>query len=234
MTGHTRSGPADTYNYDMFAPAPYIDGGCDGPTPGTAFGDAVVWHVDGTATTLGALADGRTLVVELGSTTCPLYRGNVPRMRRVAERHPEVAWLLLYTREAHPGERRGAHASLADKCEAAAELPQEADEWRTVVVDDLDGTLHRRLGAAPNSAVVLDGQARIVAWLHDNDPRAVDVVLRDLRAGRAVSPPSPVFRPATPATTVRTLLRGGWRALADFVRAFPVLARYRLSGGPDC
>jgi hypothetical protein len=201
--------------------------------PGEDLSAAPVWHLDGSPTTLAEFVDGVT-VLEAGSTTCPLYRGNVERMRRVAARHPEVAFAVLYTREAHPGGRRGRHRDLHDKLETAAELPRQAGEWRDIFVDSIDGALHRQLAGAPNSVLVLDPGARVIRWMHDADPAALDEVLRALRER---CPPEEVhasFRPPPPHVALRALLRGGLKAVWDFSLAMPTLIRYRLRGGASC
>ncbi len=224
-----RTTPAQAYNYDAFEPGPYIATDCDGPPPGSNLGDVEVERLDGTTTTLAAVA-GHTLVLETGSTTCPLYRGNVARMRRIAERHPDATFALLYTREAHPGERRGRHRDMDDKRAAAAGVAKAAAEWRTILIDDIDGTLHRRLEGAPNSVTVLDASGTVLAYFHDSDPRAVSRFLE----GRHAAPIRARFRPAPPVATARALLTGGWQAVRDFVRGLPALARYRITGGPAC
>ncbi len=227
------STPDHTYNYDTFRPGPYVEGGCDGPEHGVRLGDVTVWRADGTPTSLTQFVDGVT-VLEAGSTTCPLYRGNVRRMRRVARKHPGVAFVVLYTREAHPGGRRGPHRDLEDKLATAAELPQEAGEWRQVVVDDVDGPLHRRLAGAPNSVLFLDGQAEVIRWLHDADPAAVDAVLDALDNGRSPGQARASFQPPPPHIALRALLRGGPKAVWDFALGMPTLLRYRLTGGASC
>jgi hypothetical protein len=227
------STPAQAYNYDVFEPAPYVTAACDGPTPDEDLSHETVRTLDGAVVRLGELT-GQVLVLETGSTTCPLYRGNIRRMARVADRHPEAAFVVLYTREAHPGERRGAHRSLDDKLLIASQLTEDAGEWRTILVDDLDGVLHHRLEGAPNSVTVLDGEGRVVVYLHDSDPSAVDRVLDDLAAGRPPRAPRSRFRPPTPRTAIGALRRGGWQAIRDFARGFPELVRWRLRGGPGC
>ena len=121
------STPAHTYNYETFRLTPHIDGGCDGPISGQDLGDYRVYRHDGAPSSLSELVDGLT-VIETGSTTCPLYASNVSPMRAVSEGHPGVRFLMLYTREAHPGGSRSAHTSLQDKVEAASGLPSAAGE----------------------------------------------------------------------------------------------------------
>ena len=224
--------PADTYNYDTFRPAPYVEGGCDGPAPGDDLAGYDVALPDGSAASLGEIVEGLT-VIETGSTTCPLYCANVSPMRAVAERHPEVRFAVLYTREAHPGGRRGAHTDLADKLEAASGLASEAGEWRTVLVDRLGGDLHRTLAASPNSLVVLDETARVVQWMHDADAEALEQVLTAIPDGQSTAARTS-FHPPSPRIAMRALMRGGPKAVWDFVLGLPVLIRYRLAGGADC
>lgn len=228
-----RTTPADAYNYDIFEPAPYVRSDCTGPTPGTSLAGIEVERLDGTTTTLDALTDG-VVVLETGSTTCPLYRRNIPKMRAVADRHPQATFVLLYTREAHPGERRGAHVDMPDKRSVAASLPDAAGEWREILIDDLDGTLHRRLEGAPDSATILDGSGTVLAYIHDADPAAVAELLGQVRAGRGDLDARIRFRPPTPRVAFAALLTGGWQAVRDFARGLPALAAWRLRGGSTC
>lgn len=201
--------------------------------PGQLLAEVTVRRPAGAVTTLGRFVRGIT-VLEAGSTTCPLYRGNVRPMRKLAETHPTVTFAVLYTREAHPGERRGPHRDIPDKLEAASELRTEAGEWRPILVDDVEGTLHRRLTGAPNSVLILDREARVLRWMHHADPRAVDRVLVALEKGEALGDQRAVFRPPPPHIALRALLRGGVKALWDFLLGLPALVRYRLSGGSPC
>jgi hypothetical protein len=59
-------------------------------------------------------------------------------------------------REAHPGEHLGAHASLDDKVAAARRLRDELGIARPILVDDLEGTVHRAYGLLPNMSWVID------------------------------------------------------------------------------
>ena len=223
--------PTQEYNYSTFRPGPFFEDPCAGPQVGDDLGDHIVRDLGGREARLRDVLT-RTTVLETGSTTCPLYVAQVRPMRRVAERHDDVDFAVLYVREAHPGERRGPHTSLRDKLGAADRLPDDADEWRRTFVDDLEGTLHRALSASPDTVVVLDADGTVLAWLRENDATAVDAVLEGLTAGEAVVP-SPRFRPPPPRA-VAALGRGGRRAVWDFVRGLPTLVRHRLAGPVDC
>jgi len=226
------STPDTTYNYSTFRPGPYIEGSCDGPSPGDFLGDFAVFDVEARLWRVGDLVDGVT-VIETGSTTCPLYCAQIEPMRRVSSRHGDVRFVMLYTREAHPGERRGPHLSTDDKLEEAARIADSAGEWREVWIDRLEGDLHQRLAGSPNSVTILDSEARVLAWLHDSDAGAVEQLLDGLSRGDVPSDVRSKFRPPSPRA-IAALLRGGWKAVWDFALGFPSLAAYRLSGGPDC
>ena len=220
------STPDEVYNYDTFRPAAYIGRHGRQPIPGDDLSDSTVYRLDGTRITLGEMVD-RLTVLETASTTCPLFSASVSPMAEVANRHPGVGFLVLYIREAHPGGRQGPHLNLQQKLAAAATLPAALGETRTIVVDAHDGPLHRVLGGAPNSLVVLDERARILTSMCEADSTALDRVLCGLEAGNLVSV-TPRFRLPSPRVTLRALRRGGPRALRDFAIGLPALARYRF------
>jgi hypothetical protein len=91
---------------------------------------------------------GRPVVLEFGSYTCPIFSDRVPDMERLAREHPEGTFLVIYSREAHPGEQRGAHRSLTEKRAAGHKLALEEAIARRVLVDGLDGSTHRAYGGA--------------------------------------------------------------------------------------
>jgi len=171
---------------------------------------------------------GQPVVLETGSVTCGVYADKVDWWREIAERHPEARFVLLYVREAHPGERTDAHRSWQDKREAAARLKAEWGEWREVWVDDWEGTAHRMLGALPNMMYVLDAEGGIVLRANWSDPEAADRVLdafphNDAPSGIHIHDPLP-----SPLVALRGLFKGGGRAVWDFVRAAPSLLPKRL------
>jgi hypothetical protein len=171
---------------------------------------------------------GQPVILETGSVTCGIYADKVDWWHRVAERHPEARFLLLYVREAHPGERTDAHRSWQDKRAAATRVEAEWGEWREVWVDDLEGTVHRMLGALPVMMYVLDSRGRIVLRANWSDPDAAGKALDALRrgedpAGIAVGDPLP-----SPFVALRGLIKGGFRAVVDFARALPSLIAKRI------
>lgn len=229
---------AAEYNYRHFAASHYFDGedhrrvrARDEAPSGT------LETLDGEPVSLSDCWADRPAVIEFGSLTCPVFRAAVDPMNRLASRYADaVDFYVVYTREAHPGKRRGPHRTMAEKREAAREAAAELAD-RTVLVDDLDGTVHRAFDAMPNSVslVGLHGTVAYRAdWLEPADlQRAIDSLLVAGGAGEAVADldPRDNFHAPSPA-----LLRGAWRAFGragvdsavDFATALPALARERV------
>lgn len=205
----------------------------DGPKPGTTAPDFSAESLDGGRLTLSAL-QGKPVVLEFGSYTCPIFCGQIPAMEAAARRHPEATFLVVYTREAHPGEVTPHHRTLADKRAAARRLVTEEQLIRRVLVDDLDGTVHRAYGGAWDTVYVLDADRTILlrqAWTH---PADVEHVLDELAAGNAVTPRETVnMAPPGPQPMGHGLLRGGEQALFDFYRTAPPPIQERLRESPS-
>ena len=210
------------YNYSRFQPSFYDLASFDGPKIGEFLPDLTLTDVDGEPRELSEFA-GRTVVVETGSVTCPMYAKGIPAMNRLAHDHPDVAFVTLYVREAHPGERIGAHRTDTDKRQRAGTVRRVLGDERLILVDDVDGTAHRRLGLLPNMVYVVGPDGRVVFRGDWTDSAAVEAVLTGTadRAER-VREHYPPAKPS-PRTAVTTLLNGGWRALFDFAVGLPAL-----------
>ncbi len=101
---------------------------------------------------------------------------------------------------------------------------------RTVLVDDVEGTVHRLYGAVWDAVFVLDPEATIVLRRAWNDPNEVREALDALAAGRFPEPRESVqmVRTASPGGFGHGLLRGGEQALKDFYQSAPPPVRDRL------
>ena len=62
--------------------------------------------------------------------------------------------MFIYTREAHPGENVPCHDSFERKLASAKLLAEEAGIRRDILVDDLEGTVHRAYGLMPNLSLI--------------------------------------------------------------------------------
>lgn len=202
----------------------------EGPRTGDVAPDFELPDLDGTTVRLRELR-GRPIAIEFGSYSCPIFSDRVPEMERLAREHDETDFLVIVVREAHPGELQRRHATLAEKNIAARKLVLEEGLRRRVLIDDLQGTVHRAYGGGWNPVYVLDKEGKVVfrrAW---NLPGDVDATLNALRD--ASSPPAgetvemaPL--PGRQAIGLRLLERGGREALLDFYRGAPDPVRRRL------
>lgn len=72
--------------------------------------------------------------------------GARPGLLHLARDHRDrVTFATIYVREAHPGERAPHHESGEQKLAQARRYAAEDEIPWTVAVDDVDGSVHRRL-----------------------------------------------------------------------------------------
>ena len=103
--------------------------------------------------------------------------------------------MLVYTREAHPGERIPHHSSLAQKLEHARLFQERWSVRRDILVDELDGPVHRAYGELPNMTYIVNAAGRVVYRADWTDAHSIEWVLEYLRhesaerqTGRRVAP----------------------------------------------
>lgn len=149
------------YNFYRFHPSNYDYERFDGPEAGTDMLEFELYGLDGKPLNLFDYC-GKWLVLETGSLTCPMYVKNINPIKSVMKKYPDVEFLVVYVREAHPGSRQGAHATLAQKLSVARKSQNVYDEIRSVVVDDLDGSMHRAYGSFPNMVYVINPDGVVV------------------------------------------------------------------------
>lgn len=137
--------------------------------------------------------------------------------------------MFIYTREAHPGERVGAHESFAAKLAGARMLRDEIGIRRPILVDDLEGTAHHAYGLLPNMTWVIARGGRIVYKSDWTSAVNVEAFLTRYESGKARRPPTGVvgpylteqveFRDLDRAIFYERLERNGPRARAEFHHA---------------
>ncbi|UGY93443.1 peroxiredoxin family protein [Streptomyces gobiensis] len=218
---------AREYNYEHFSLAGRNLDRLEGVREGESAPDFTATRLDGSRVRLSDYR-GKIVVLEAGSITCPMYERGIDRMNALAYRFPDVAFLVLYTREAHPGENLGPHRSMADKTDAARRVADTDREGRTMLVDDLQGSAHQHYGMMPNTVHIIDSRGVVVFRSMWNDPAVVEQALRQVRQGSEPSALRLRFRPAPPHVLFRVLRRAGWQALRDFAVAFPKVALEHL------
>jgi hypothetical protein len=140
-----------------------------------------------------------------------------------------VAWYFVYTREAHPGEQVGHHATFDDKLANARLLRDEVGITRPIVVDDLEGASHRAYGGLPNMTWVIGRGGRILYKADWTSAANVEAFLTRYQEGRARRPPSGAVAPylteqiehrdVDREAFYARLRRNGPRAYTEFKRA---------------
>lgn len=215
---------AQDYNYRHFDPRGYDPTAFPGPRPGEKAVDFEAETLEGERVRLSDFF-GRPIVLEAGSISCMMYVRNIPTMTDLARRYPDVQFLVLYVREAHPGHKIGPHASQEEKRQRARETVNAEGENRTVLIDDVDGTAHRRYGLWPNFVYVIDAEGVVRMRGDWSKPEKVEQVLAALDSGKVVGQEFYPPKPAPMALNWRVLRRAGLDAAWDFVTAMPALLR---------
>lgn len=215
---------SDPYNYNRFSPEHYDFSEFTGPRPGDTMPDLAVTDLEGKPVRLSDFR-GRVVVLETGSLTCPIYVQEIRAMNRLARDYPDAKFLVLYVREAHPGETLAEHHDIEDKRRRAAMVVEKDHERRQILVDDLDGNAHKKLGGFPNMVYVINPAGKIIFRGNWNHPEKIEEILKsgDFETVR----PRDLYKPEMPSpyTLYKVLARGGNLALWDVIKSAPYLLR---------
>jgi hypothetical protein len=190
MATKTTETSRNKYAYEHLTPKVFYDEVAfndDAPEPGDALPSFVLKTREGAHVPSELLAMRRPILLVTGSITCPMTASANPGLKRLHEKYGDrVQFLTLYVREAHPGEDQEQHRSYQEKVQHARAL-QDRDRlpWR-IIVDDIEGSLHRSLDSKPNAAFLTDREGVIVyrsLWAGDEAglARALDAVSRGRR-----------------------------------------------------
>ena len=98
--------PKTTYNYQRYKMSEYDLGAFPGSKAGELAEDFTIQDQNGSEVSLENYR-GKWVVLETGSITCAMYVKNIPGIKRLQIKYPDVEFLLVYVREAHPGSRLG-------------------------------------------------------------------------------------------------------------------------------
>ncbi|MEO1562687.1 MAG: deiodinase-like protein [Pseudomonadota bacterium] len=209
---------ATSYSYRRFTPEEYDFTVDEGLQAGDIYKDAPLQTLDGEIVNLSDYLQDKPLVLETGSMTCPMYAQSVPPMMKLIEKYPELDHILMYVREAHPGELQPQHRSEADKIKAAKKTKRRYRDDRTILVDDVNGSAHRFYGTMPNSIFVIAPDGKILFRSIWNNADEMDAILGAIANGEPVQSRELKAVPPFSLRAVATLLMGGIIAIWDFVR----------------
>ena len=211
-----------------------------GPKPGDRAPDFKGRTLEGDVVRLSDFSGEKNVVLAFGSATCPMTAGSLRGLNDLAEeyRGDDVEFLFVYVREAHPGDRLPAHQSIDDKIAAAELLREEEEVEIPIMVDDLDGAIHKKYGKLPSPAYLVDKSGRIAFRSLWGRPGEIEAALEELlerQADRGVEHAivhggEDTAMPFSHAAffSYRALERGGSDAIDDFRGAFGLPGRAML------
>lgn len=201
----------------------------DALRPGQRLSNFTLTTTDGDEVSIRDFANGRPLVLVPGSVTCPLTISTLPALQEWSSRYGDrVAFALVYTREAHPGEHIGQPETLDEKTAHACLLTEVHDVDWPVLVDDLEGSVHRALDTKQNSVHIVDADGRLLFRALFAGKESVEKALESVADGKP--PRSSQFggRLSGPMKSIgyidETLSLAGPRASREVLVAMPPMA----------
>jgi peroxiredoxin len=229
---------AKEYNYeaftkDLLAKDVLLDQ-FTGPEPGERAPDFTLQTLDGEEISLHDYRRDANVVLTLGSATCPFTAASIGGLGELYEKYKgqDVAFLFVYVREAHPGERLPSHKSMDAKLNAADIFRREEEIQMPVLVDNLKGGIHRKYGSLPNPTYIVDKSGRVAFRCLWTRPSVINEALQELlerqrdrdvdhaivHSGEDTSMPSVYAM----LHAFRALERGGAKSIRDFRREMGV------------
>ena len=135
--------------------------------------------------------------------------------------------MFVYTREAHPGEKWPHHETMDEKIEHAQRMVERWDMRRPMLVDDLDGPLHRAYGRLPNMSFIVDSAGTIVYKADWTDAHNIEVAadhltheVSELRSGTSMAHFQVEWLPKRPNDNDKffgALAENGPKAVREFI-----------------
>jgi peroxiredoxin len=220
------------YNYDSFTRDLLMkDVATDkigGPRPGDRAPDFEGRTLEGDRVRLSDYKGEKNVVLTFGSATCPFTAGSIGGINDLFEEYNDenTQFLFAYVREAHPGEKLRAHRSMKDKIQAAETFREEEGIDIPIIVDDVDGNIHKEYGKLPNPTYIIDKSGRVAFRSLWTRPGSIEDALEELLERQqergtdhaVVNGGEDTTMPSTYAMlhSYRALERGGNKAIQDF------------------
>ncbi|MGH9523567.1 MAG: peroxiredoxin family protein [Terriglobales bacterium] len=175
------------YNYDRFRKDEFMKAAARhlfgrGSEPGDEAPDFEARTLDGDEVNLSDFRGEKNVVLTFGSSTCPFTAASIQGMNDVYEdfSNEDVEFFFVYVREAHPGEKRPAHRNWDDKKEAAEQFRADEDVDMPIIVDEVNGNIHKEYGTLPNPTYIIDKEGRVAFRALWTRPRVVADALEQL------------------------------------------------------
>ena len=208
----------------------------DAAAPGDAFPQFELITTDGSALANENVFGGKPVIFIFGSMTCPMTASAAPSVQELYDEFGgRVDFIMLYVREAHPGEHFQQSETIETKLEYARSLKEFYGIQWTVAADNIDGDLNRALDPKPNAAFLVDADGTIVfrsLWAADYNAlrQALDAVAngRAVASAESVKMIGPVARAMGHVQEV--MIRGGPQAVRDlWLAGFPMALAGRVA-----
>jgi peroxiredoxin len=175
------------YNYDAFTRDLLMKDAVKskfghGPEPGESAPGFEARTLDGEKIELSDFEGDKNVVLTFGSATCPFTAASIEGMNDLYDEYggDDVQFFFVYAREAHPGERLGAHKSHEDKVRAAELFREQEEVDIPIIVDDVKGKIHRKYGALPNPTYIIDKSGRVAFRALWTRPSVIEDALDEL------------------------------------------------------
>ena len=136
--------------------------------------------VDGTSLTLSDYREDKIVVLILGCLSDPPIGSNMratePSLHSLYRKYEShgVEFVFVYTREAIPGNKMPPHTTIEEKTDRARRLVEREGALYPMVVDALDGPIHKAYGLLHNSVFIINRKGRTVSKLMFLDSATVD------------------------------------------------------------
>ena len=195
---------------------------------GVAAPDFEASTVDGAVVRLSDFRGRRHVVLMTGAVTSPMCAFEVPAFNQLQKDFDGkgVSFFLLYTRESHPAENYEAHRSFEQKLTYARDLKRMENVQVPILVDHLDGRIHRAYGVWPNALFVIHKDGRLIFRSNMANHRELEQFLCDLLAAEKAAADGRVMHlqyserviahEADQATHRRVYERAGAKAFEDY------------------
>ena len=138
-------------------------------------------------------------------------------------------FFIIYVREAHPGENIPHHTSFQQKLSHASRCRDEENISLPILVDDLNGQIHREYGLLPNMIYVINRQGIIVYKSDWTDAEELSDLFENMIRWEEAREQGQRFRLSyaerlrivqdDPAIRRRVYERAGQKAIEDYKRA---------------
>lgn len=195
---------------------------------GVAAPDFEAMNLDSSVVRLSDFRGRRHVVLMTGAVTSPMCAFEVPAFNQLQKDFDGkgVSFFLLYTRESHPAENYEAHRSFEQKVAYARDLKLLEDIQFPILVDHLDGRIHRAYGVWPNALFVIHKDGRLIFRSNMANDRELRQFLDDLIAAEKAAAEGRVLHlqyserviahEADQATHRRVYERAGPKAFEDY------------------